>query len=118
MQRLGKIVLRGVGIVYTIFRLIFNQTDVRLVINQLKNDEYNLISACFSKISKISLCVEYMQRLGKGFLREGFAYVTAGPGRYKPRWNMSGGIIVLGALSETPGTIRNAQPMQNNKYKY
>ena len=30
-------------IVFTIFRLIWNQTDVRLVPNQLENGKYNLI---------------------------------------------------------------------------
>ena len=31
-------------IVCTIFRLILNQTDVRLIVNQSKNGKYNLIS--------------------------------------------------------------------------
>ena len=44
-------------IVYTIFRLIWNQTDFRLVTNQSKNGKYNLISVWFNKIpKKISLC--------------------------------------------------------------
>ena len=39
-------------IVFTICRLIWNQTGVRLVPNQSKNGKYNLISDLFNKISK------------------------------------------------------------------
>ena len=39
-------------IVFTIFRLIWNQTDVRLVPNQPQIGEYNLISVWFNKIWK------------------------------------------------------------------
>ena len=35
-------------IVFTIFRLIWNQTDVRLVPNQSANGKYNLISVWFN----------------------------------------------------------------------
>ena len=44
-------------ILFTIYRLICNQTDVHLVTNQVKHGKCNLISVCFSKISKIFLCV-------------------------------------------------------------
>ena len=45
-------------IVSTIFRLIWHQTNVRLVPNQSENGKYNLISGWFNKISeKNSLCV-------------------------------------------------------------
>jgi len=49
-------------IVFTIFRLISNQTDIRLVPNQSENGKYNLISGWFNKISKIFLRV--CHRLG------------------------------------------------------
>ena len=38
--------------VFTIFRLICNQTDVRLIPNQSENGKYNLISGCLDKIWK------------------------------------------------------------------
>ena len=44
-------------IVITIFRLIWNQTDVRLVPNQSQDGKYNLISVRFDKIWKRFLCV-------------------------------------------------------------
>ena len=44
-------------IVFTIFWLIWNQTDIHLVPNQLENGKYNLISVWLNKISKIFLCV-------------------------------------------------------------
>ena len=44
-------------IVFTIFRLISSQTDVRLVPNQSENGNYNLISVWFNKILKRFLCV-------------------------------------------------------------
>ena len=44
-------------IVFTIFQLIWNQTDVRLDPNQSENGKYNLISVRVNKISKIFLCV-------------------------------------------------------------
>ena len=43
-------------IVFTILRLIWNQTDVRLVLNQSENGEYNLILGWFNKIPKRFLC--------------------------------------------------------------
>ena len=43
-------------IVFTTFRLIWNQMDVRLVPNQSENDKYNLISVWFNMIPKIFLC--------------------------------------------------------------
>ena len=36
-------------IVFTIFWFIWHQIDIRLAQNQSGNDEYNLISVCFSK---------------------------------------------------------------------
>ena len=44
-------------IVFIIFRLIWNQTDVRLVSNLSENDKYYLIWVWFNKISKRFLCV-------------------------------------------------------------
>ena len=44
-------------IVCTIFRLIWNQTDVRLVPNQLENGTYNLITVWFNKILERFVCV-------------------------------------------------------------
>ena len=44
--------------VFTIFRLIWNQTDVRLDPNQSENGIHNLISGWFNKISKRFLCVQ------------------------------------------------------------
>ena len=44
-------------IVFTIFRLIWIQTEDRLDPNQSENGKYNLISGWFNKISKIFLCV-------------------------------------------------------------
>ena len=41
----------------TTFRLIWNQTDDRLVPNQSENGKYNLISVLFNKIQKRFLCV-------------------------------------------------------------
>ena len=43
-------------IVFTFFRLNWNQTHVRLVPNQSENDNYNLISVWFNNISKRFLC--------------------------------------------------------------
>ena len=43
-------------IVFTIFRLIWNQTNVHLAPNQSKNGTYNLILVCFNKIPKRFLC--------------------------------------------------------------
>ena len=59
-------------IVFTIFRLIWNQTDVRLVPNQLENSKYNLISVWFNKIWKIFLCVcpPYKSNLSCGLGRD------------------------------------------------
>ena len=47
----------GNQIVFTVFRLTWIQTDVRLVLNQPKNGKYNLISGWFNKIPKKFLCV-------------------------------------------------------------
>ena len=44
-------------IVFPIFRLIWNQTDVRLVQNQSENCKYNPISVWLNKILKRFLCV-------------------------------------------------------------
>ena len=44
-------------IVFTIFPLIWNQTNVRFVPYQSENGKYNMISSWFNKISKIFLCV-------------------------------------------------------------
>ena len=44
-------------IVFTIYRLIWNQMDVRFIRNQSENDEYNLILVWLNKISKIFICV-------------------------------------------------------------
>ena len=44
-------------IVFTMHRLIWNQTDVCLVPNQLENGQYNLISVWFDIIMKRFLCV-------------------------------------------------------------
>ena len=45
-------------IVFTIFRLIWIQANVRLDPNQSKNGNYNLISGCFNKIQiDFSLCI-------------------------------------------------------------
>ena len=46
-------------IVFTIFRLIWNQTVVRLVLNQSENGKWNMISFWFVKISKRFLCVHW-----------------------------------------------------------
>ena len=44
-------------IVYTIFQLIWNQTDVCFVPNQSEGGEYNLIPVLFNEISAIFLRV-------------------------------------------------------------
>ena len=44
-------------IIFTIFRLIWIQTDVRLDPNQSENGKYNLISGWFNKIKKLFLYV-------------------------------------------------------------
>ena len=44
-------------IVFAIFRLIWNQTVVRLVPNQSYNVEYKLISVRLNEFSKKNLCV-------------------------------------------------------------
>ena len=44
-------------IVFTLYLLIWNQTDVRLDPNQSENGKYNLISLWFNKISKRFVCV-------------------------------------------------------------
>ena len=45
-------------IVFSIFRLILIQTDVRLVPNQSESGKYNLILGRFNKIPKIFLCLK------------------------------------------------------------
>ena len=45
-------------LVFTIFRLIKNQTDVRLVPNQLENEKCNWILVCFDKIRSGFFCVK------------------------------------------------------------
>ena len=55
---LNLIKYTGNQIVFTIFRLIWIQTDFHLDPNQSENGKYNLISGRFNKISKKnSLCV-------------------------------------------------------------
>ena len=44
-------------IVFNIFQLSWNQTDIRLVPNQSKNNKCNLISVWFKRISKRFICV-------------------------------------------------------------
>ena len=44
-------------IVFTMHRLIWNKTDIRLVPNQSENGKYNLISGWFNKISERFLWV-------------------------------------------------------------
>ena len=44
-------------IVFTIFRLNWNQTDVHSISNQSQNGKYNLISVRFDKITKRFHCV-------------------------------------------------------------
>ena len=50
-------------IVFTIFRLIWNQTNVCLDPNLWENGEYNLISGWFNKIQKIFLSVYAFETL-------------------------------------------------------
>ena len=66
-------------IVSTIFRFIWKQTDVHLVLNQSENGKCNLIPVWFNTISKIFFCVCYLvtsethqctHRFGK-YLRSG-----------------------------------------------
>ena len=51
-----------IQIIFTIFLLIWNQTDVILVPNQSANGKYNLISGWLNKISKIFLCAFLLVR--------------------------------------------------------
>ena len=46
-------------IAFTIFRLIWNQRDVRLVPNQFKNGKYNLISVDLTRIRSWFLCEQF-----------------------------------------------------------
>ena len=46
-------------IVFTIFRLIWNQKDVHLITKQLEKGKYNLITVWINKISKRILCVQF-----------------------------------------------------------
>ena len=48
-------------IVFSIFRLIWNQTEVRLVPNPSVRGKYNLISVWYNKISKRFFCVYYVK---------------------------------------------------------
>ena len=48
-------------IAFTIFRLIWNQTDVRLVPNKSENDNYNLILVWFNKISLCALLIVFVK---------------------------------------------------------
>ena len=48
-------------IVFTIFRLIWSQTDVRLVQNQSENGKYNLILGWFNKFQKKNS--QYLDRI-------------------------------------------------------
>ena len=48
-------------IVFTISRLIWNQTDVRLIQNQSEYGKYNLISVRLNKISKKMIVVYFFQ---------------------------------------------------------
>ena len=50
-------------IVFTIFRLILNQTDASLVLNQSVHGKHNLISGRFNKISKRFICVHLARNL-------------------------------------------------------
>ena len=63
-------------IVFTILRLIWNQTDVRLVPNQSENGKYNLISVWFNKISRRFICVcdfsEIYMRRNSNVITPGF----------------------------------------------
>ena len=45
-------------IAFTIFRLIWNQTDIRLDPNKSENGKYNLFSGWFNKISEIFVWVK------------------------------------------------------------
>ena len=54
---LNLVQLNLIWIVYISFRLIWNQTDVRLVSSQSKNDKYSLISVWFNEISGRFFCV-------------------------------------------------------------
>ena len=47
-------------IVFTIFQLIWKQTDVRLVPNQSEDGKYNLISVWFKKILKRFLSIDVL----------------------------------------------------------
>ena len=49
-------------IVFTIFRLIWMQTDVRLEPNRSEYGKYYLISGWFNKISKRFVCVQLLDR--------------------------------------------------------
>ena len=51
-------------IVFTIFRLIWSQTDVSLDLNQSVYGKYNLISVWFNKSSERFICVYFLHYLG------------------------------------------------------
>ena len=62
-------------IVFIIFRLIWNQMDVRLVPNQSQNGKYNLISGWFNNISQCAPSWRY----GAEFMRGGGGGPESGP---------------------------------------
>jgi len=83
-------------IVFTIFRLIWNQTDVRLVQNQSEDAKYNLISGWFDKISlvcrwahlawffigDVELNWNFLQRLLRGSCLSAYFEPNSGPRIY------------------------------------
>ena len=58
-------------IVFTILRSIWNQTDVRLIPNQLEDSKYNLISVWLNKIWKIFVSVHIHPRRARKSLSLG-----------------------------------------------
>ena len=77
-------------IVFTIFRLIWNQKDVCLVLNHLKNGKYNLISVRINRIPKRFLCVQWnlfldpSKFIGLWSYSDGFSFVLWNPMEF--RW--------------------------------
>ena len=63
-----EIALKQKQIVFTTFRLIWIQTEVRLYANQLEIGKYNLISGWFYKISKLSDVESHRQCIELVFL--------------------------------------------------
>ena len=62
--------------VSTISRLIWNQTGVHLVPNQLENGKYNLNPGLFDKISKRCLCICDCQLCRHGGVSKTFLFVV------------------------------------------